>query len=220
MAALYQESESHSQWVHQALIITKLKHRIVKEPESRVVLMPFINTPIIIDRCRRWLENPHVRRFLHPNTPWTTDSGRTETYQDFVAFMSKSPHHAYFQIIDNKNDAYRRPNLNYGAIGLASLNGIDYNALTFNRGIVIGEPHLWHQGIAAEVGLLLLGLAKSVGFRQAKATANVENIASVKNLRRQFGPGKSRYPRPFVATQWRGTWEPNSSFAWPESWFC
>ncbi|TSC85466.1 MAG: hypothetical protein G01um101416_853 [Microgenomates group bacterium Gr01-1014_16] len=31
---------------------------------------------------------------------------------------------------------------------------------------------------------------------------------------------KSRYPRPFVATQWRGTWEPNSSFAWPESWFC
>lgn len=163
-------------------LIRRLKHTPMINFNSGIVLAPFDGSEVAMHE--KWFADPQIRRYMDPKTPYIIDAvthGKmTVPVDKFIQYIIENPLFVWFRII----------HLNYGFIGHACMNGIDYEEMSFERALTIGEKQYWNMGIARTVGNMLLENAKSIGFKKVYSSAHVDNIASVKNLTHQFGPGK------------------------------
>ncbi|MCB9802008.1 MAG: GNAT family N-acetyltransferase [Pseudomonadales bacterium] len=117
-----------------------------------------------------------MRRYLHPNTPFVGDPSICVDIASWIAHLVRDNRFAYFRI--------EHPM--YGFIGHSAMNDISLEDMSFSRACVIGESSCWNKGIGGQVGEMLLDHAKMLGFKTVTASAHKDNIASVKNLRKQF----------------------------------
>lgn len=156
--------------------------------EDGTILMPFVpmadypNSRGLIGHYESWFNDPDVIKYLRKNTPFTTDPDTQVSCGEFQRHMANDPFQAYYSIFpDNRSKA----------VGHVSLNGIDYDKLSFSIGVVIGEKEWWNKGLASKVVNMVISRAQELGFRIAKADCYENNIASVRLLEKIFGPGKS-----------------------------
>ncbi|QQS44679.1 GNAT family N-acetyltransferase [Candidatus Roizmanbacteria bacterium] len=159
-------------------LIKQLKSEPVIDTVTGISLVPFDGTEA--PEHEKWFSDQDVTRYLHPNTPFTTDPNQRVSAKEFVDYMTASPEFAFFRIIHPR----------HGFIGHVSMNGINLDEMSFERAITIGEKQYWGQGIGSAVGSIILNHAKELGFRVARASTKVDNTASLRNLTRQYGPGK------------------------------
>lgn len=163
-------------------LIKKLKSESVFDPLSKITLAPFDGSEV--EAHKKWFSDPQVRRFLDPKTPYITDpvtgEKKTVSVEEFIDYIVHDLSFAW----------YRIEHPHYGFIGHACMNGINMEEISFERAITIGEKEYWNQGIARNVGRILLDHARKVGFRKAYASTHVGNSASVTNLSHQFGTGR------------------------------
>lgn len=158
-------------------LIQKLKGEVVRDNQTGITLTPFDGTEA--EQYKKWFSDPEVLKFLHPNTPFTTDPDNKVSIEEFIKFVCDDPGIAYFRI---EHPAY-------GFIGHISLSAINLNDMSFSEGFVLGEKEYWGKGIMTTVDQMILGRAKNLGFKTAKAIAILDNTASIKILTKQFGEG-------------------------------
>lgn len=153
-------------------------------PGSRFALLPFSQvSPIALaGDMSKWLGDDDVRRFLRATTPRFENPNNPATIDAVQERYVKDQKKAYFLILDMDN-----PTTEGNIIGFASLQDINWAERTFERGIVIGDKGMWNQGVARQVGELILTWTQLLGFKKAKAQTHKDNLASARNLANQFG---------------------------------
>ena len=62
-------------------VIQKLKGEVVRDNQTGITLSPFDGTEI--DQYKKWFSDPDVLRFLHPNTPFTTNRNVKVPVEEF-----------------------------------------------------------------------------------------------------------------------------------------
>jgi RimJ/RimL family protein N-acetyltransferase len=155
-------------------ITLKILKNVPIDSRSGITLVPFDGSEVGL--YEKWFSDPDVLRYLHPNTPFTTDSQVRVPVPEFVNYVVESNTDAYFRI--------EHPE--FGSLGHSSMTGIDLNSMSFRRGCVIGEKQHWGKGIGTFVGKMLLAHAENLGFQLVRAGTNANNVASLKNLRRHM----------------------------------
>jgi RimJ/RimL family protein N-acetyltransferase len=150
-------------------ILFKLKNEPIVDEDSGIVLFPFDGGEA--PWYEVWFKDPKVTKYLSISI----------SSNEFVSRVTQNPRCAYYRIIHPL----------YGFIGHGSLKEIDMQQMTCERSIVIGETAYWNKGIGTRVGEMLIRRATELGFQRMRAEAHQDNIASVRNLTKQFGPGVS-----------------------------
>lgn len=78
-----------------------LSHIEIMYPDSAIVLVPFKKGDVGLGNLlTRWFEDTDVTKYLHPNTPFTTDSTKKVSVPNFINHVVSNPACAYFKVID------------------------------------------------------------------------------------------------------------------------
>lgn len=132
---------------------------------ERVSLRPF--GPEDLERTRRWMADPEVRRYLLPATPLLPFS-----YEEWVNRVYTSPTSQHFAITLNASGQH---------IGNCSLHSISWEERSAEVGIVIGEKDLWGRGYGPEALCLLLNYGfEGLGLRRILLHVYRENHRAIR----------------------------------------
>lgn len=129
-------------------------------------------------------QDPEVLKFLHENTPYTTNNKQRVSTREFVDFFANPDLKCFLYpaYIMSNNE---RDNPDKKLIGFGSLFGVDDN-LSVERGVLIFNPGDWNKGYGKRIGATLMLLAKRSGIKTLTSGTYSNNKASLKNLQRQF----------------------------------
>ena len=124
-----------------------------------------------LDRSRRWINDPEVRRYLGRTFP--VDSISQESWHE-NRDRGAYPTDLVFAIILKDGDRH------IGNMGLHGINWVNRFATT---GTLIGEKDCWGKGYAPEAKMLLLDYAfNSLGMRRIESVVLSPNKQSLRAL--------------------------------------
>jgi RimJ/RimL family protein N-acetyltransferase len=172
-----------------AELLSSLKQEF-SDQKSGIRLVPLTtqylldNQKILTDQWEKFFSDAETKKYLHPMTPFkNNEDGISEkiSVSEWLENRAKSQNSVTYIICP---DNVRNP------IGHLSLNNIDIDKLTANRGMLIGEPEFRGIGIGRNVGLMSIEIARKVGLRKLTADTDINNTVSIANLTRQLGNKK------------------------------
>ena len=123
------------------------------------------------DRCRRWINDPEVSRYLL----YARAVGEAAE-EAWIASMSEGnvPSSLHLAIVIRKGDRH------IGNVGFHDIDWVHRHAVT---GTLIGEKDCWGLGYAPEAKALLLAHGfDSMGLHHVTATTFAENVRSQRQL--------------------------------------
>ena len=122
--------------------------------------------------------DPEVTKYLHRNTPFTTDSNKRVSPSEFTSFMEAEDHNFYYAICPLGDESH--------PIGLASLHGFNEEERSASLGIVLMRK-AWSQGIGTDTIHKLIEMAKQHRLTTLKANVQIDNTHSLEIFKMLFG---------------------------------
>lgn len=149
--------------------------------------------------CEKVVTSPDQELFLFPAKPREFNVSLYDMFFDpkVTQFLTISPDFNAEKYIIEMNGRIGQPsrrqhilfhiytNRSHGPIGHITIKDIDWNNLSFHRGIVLKEEYMG-KGIGSKVSYMILEHMKRYGFKKAYTCVHAKNVRSLKNVRKHF----------------------------------
>ena len=181
-----QSSSNRAEWpifgTENFVRLTTLRHNPICGPNGEINLMPAKPYEWPIKFYNEAFSDPVVTEHLNIRPDFSGEEYITKMNGPIGNDLAGSQNNVLYLIYTYTNGNHRGP------VGHVSVKEIDWQNLTFHRGMVLKRDFMG-RGIGPKAGYLLLSRMKKLGFQRAYTEIKAENKRSINAVEKQFGEG-------------------------------
>lgn len=161
--------------------IHRLKRWSTISPDCSITLIDSKPYEGCLQYFKQAFSDPAVIKYLTVSSDFSPEEYITYMNGDIETIIGGSPHNALFHIYS--------PDYNLGPIGHVSIKDINWNEMSFRRGMVL-LSQFHGQQIGSKASYLVLNHMKTIGFKTAYTEVHPENTRSLNLVQNFFGNGE------------------------------
>ncbi|MBP9670163.1 GNAT family N-acetyltransferase [Candidatus Woesebacteria bacterium] len=165
------------------LLLSNLKSHEVVTAKHAFVLIPSKPGTFDLSYYQDTFSDPNTTKYLTISSDFSAEEYISRMNGDFFTPLGGSPNNLLYHIFPLASDIKSK-----GPIGHVSIKDINWDRMSFHRGLVI-RPGYQGNGIGSQVGIAVLNRMRALGFRTALTEVKEGNENSLKLVRKQFGEG-------------------------------